>query len=193
LKNQNTNTKIIKFFLIFTVILLISASFMKIGFAEDDEDDEDDDDEDRAKNLGVAAFGLFGISLIYVFLFQIMLLTMKLNKDKERNVKFKERYMKFFKVVRKPLQWVHYLTGGTAIVLLAIHGLGMLPEDNTQAVLGIITGSFLAFYALTGVIIKVVLAKAKRAKKLKKYLFIIHRSLILIFIVLAIHIAHVAD
>lgn len=192
MKNQNTNTKFVKFLLIFTVFLLISASFMKIGFAEDDEDDEDDD-EDRAKNLGVAAFGLFGISLIYVLLFQIMRLTMKLNKDKERNVKFKEGYLKFFKVVRKPLQWVHYLTGGTAIVLLAIHGLGMLPEDNTQAVLGIITGSFLAFYALTGVIIKVVLARAKRAKKLKKYLLIIHRSIILIFIVLAIHIAHVAD
>ncbi|TFG20737.1 MAG: hypothetical protein EU530_02260 [Promethearchaeota archaeon] len=69
----------------------------------------------------------------------------------------------------------------------------MLPEDNEQALLGIITGSFLAFYVLTGLIIKVVLAKAKKAKKLKKYLYFVHRSLLVIFAVLVIHIAHVAS
>lgn len=187
LKNQDKTRKIVIYVLVFSLFLLVAwLGFSKFGVAAEWEDDD-------VKNLGVAAFGLFAISLMYVFFFQIMRLTLKLNKEKERNVKFKEGYMKFFKVVRKPLQWVHYLAGGTAIVLLAIHGIGMLPEDNEQAVLGIVTGSFLAFYILTGLIIKVVLAKAKRAKKLKKYLFFIHRSLILIFIVLAIHIAHVAD
>ena len=150
-------------------------------------------EDDDIKNLGVAALGLFSLGLIYVFFFQIMRLTLKLNKEKERNVVFKANYQKFFKVVRKPLQWLHYLAGTAAIVLLAIHGIGMLPEDNEKAVLGIVTGSFLAFYVLTGFIIKIILAKAKKAKKLKKYLFFIHRSLIVILIVLGIHIAHVAS
>ncbi len=52
---MNKNTKFIKIALIFTVFLLITASFMKLGVAEDDEDEEDeedDDDEDRAEDSG---------------------------------------------------------------------------------------------------------------------------------------------
>ena len=188
MKNQYNSTKFIKIFLVISIFLLISSSLTKLGAAEDE-----DDDEDRAKNLGVAAFGLFAISLVYVFFSQIMRLTMKLNKEKERNAKFKENYMKFFKVIRKPLLIVHYLASGTAIALLAIHGLGMLPEDNEQAVLGIITGSFLALYILTGIIVKFILPKFKKARKLRKYLYFIHRSLIVILVVLAIHLAHVAS
>jgi hypothetical protein len=185
-----TNKKRGYILLAISVFLVISASFMKFGVAEE-EDDEDDDD--KAKDLGVAAFGLFGISLIYPFFFQIQRLTMKLNKDKERNNKIKKGYQKFMKVVRKPLQWIHYLAGLSAIVLLGIHGIGMLPEDNEQALLGIITGSFLLFYVLSGIILKVILPKIKKVTKLKKALFAIHRSLILIIIVLGIHLAHVAD
>ncbi len=183
------NPKNIKIIVVFSIFLLISASLMKLSTAEEDEEDDDD----KTKNLGVAAFGLFGISLIYVFFFQIMRLVMKLNKEKERNAKIKDSYMKFFKVVRKPLQWLHYLAGGTAIILLGIHGLGMLPEDNEKAVLGIITGSFLAFYVLTGIFIKLILPKMKRAKNIRKYLFFIHRSLLLVIIVFGIHLAHVAS
>lgn len=194
MKIQKKSTKLINFFLIFTVFLLISASFLKLGVAEDEEDEEDeeDDDDDKAEDLGVAAFGLFAISLIYPFFFQIMRVTLKLNKEKERNTKFKKGYLKFFNVVRKPLQWSHYLAGMVGIVLLSIHGIGLLSEDDGQAVLGIITGVLLAFYVLSGIIIKVVLVKVRRARKLKKILFYIHRSAILILIVLGIHIAHVA-
>ncbi|TFG20734.1 MAG: hypothetical protein EU530_02245 [Promethearchaeota archaeon] len=88
--------------------------------------------------------------------------------------------------------WAHYLAGTAGIVLIGIHGIGLLSEDDGQAVLGIITGAFLAFYVLTGLIIKVFLLKVKRAKELKKILFILHRSAILILIVLGLHIAHVA-
>ncbi len=121
-----------------------------------------------------------------------MRITLKLNKEKERTNKFKKGYLKFFNVVRKPLQWAHYLAGTAGIVLIGIHGIGLLSEDDGQAVRGIITGVFLAFYVLTGLIIKVFLAKVKRARKLKKVLFFIHRSVVLILIVLGIHIAHVA-
>ena len=186
MKNRVNYQKLVYFILVSMLFLLISIGFVKLGIAGEWEDDD-------AKDMGVAAFGLFGISLIYVFFFQIMRLTLKLNKDKERNVKFKEGYMKFFNAVRKPLQWIHYLAGTTGIILIGIHGIGMLPEDNSQAVLGIITGAFLAFYVLSGLMIKVVLPKVKKARKLKKFLFFIHRSAIPILVVLAIHIAHVAD
>lgn len=186
MKIQAKSKKYLIYTLLIVLFVVVLLSFIQFGAADEWEDD-------NVKNLGVAALSLFSISLIYVFFFQILRLTMKLNKDKERNVKFKENYQKFFKGVRRPLQWLHYLAGATAIVLLAIHGIGMLPEDNEKAVLGIITGSFLAFYVLSGFVIKVILAKAKKAKNLKKYLFFVHRSIIVIFIVLAIHIAHVAS
>ncbi|MHA1109901.1 MAG: hypothetical protein ACTSRE_02275 [Promethearchaeota archaeon] len=172
------------------IFLVITLGFISLGCALGIDIEWEDD---TIKNLGVAAFALFAISLVYVFFSQIMRFTMKLNKEKERNVKFKENYLKFFKVIRKPLLIVHYLASTTAIILLAIHGISMLPENNEQAVLGIITGSFLAFYIITGIIMKFILPKLKKAKNIRKYMYFIHRSLIVILIVLAIHIAHVAS
>jgi hypothetical protein len=188
--NLNTNKKLGKIFLILTLFLLISASFMKFAAAEDEEDEGDEDD--KGKSMGTAAFGLFGISLIYPFFFQIQRVTMKLNKKKERNIKIKQGYQKFLKVVRKPLQWIHYLTALAAIVLFSLHGASMLPEDNEQAVLGIISGSLLLFYAFTGILLKLILPKIKNATKFRKVMFAIHTSFILIMIALGILFAHVA-
>lgn len=69
-------------------------SLSKLGLAAEWEDDD-------VKNMGVAALGLFSISLIYVFFSQIMRLTLKLDKEKERNIKFKGGYLKILQSSKK--------------------------------------------------------------------------------------------
>ena len=156
------------------------------------EDEEDNDFKDRAKNLGVAALGLFSVSILYVFFYQMFINSKKIlpknDKFEERRAKIQKTFLK----VKKPLSLLHFFAGGTAIILLIIHGATLIVEGNIKAILGFTTASFYLFLGTTGIIIKVVLKKLKKPKKLRRTLFKTHTNLILFILIISLHIAHIA-
>ena len=171
------------FLFLFTVSL--SVSFIT---AEDGEEGDDDSGGD----LGVAAIALFSIGALYVIIFQIFLLSTKLPKDQERYVKFKKGMMEFHKKIRKPLSLLHYFAGIAALIILIIHGNALIDKGEDRAIYGIITASFLAFFVISGAIIKLLKGKSQVSKTLKKVLFKVHTNIIVFLIVVAIHLVHIS-
>jgi len=159
---------------------------------EDEDEDGDDDFKDGAKNMGVAALGLFSASIIYIFFYQTFINSKKIlpknDKFDERRAKIQKTFLK----VKKPLSLLHFFAGGTAIILLLIHGATLIVEDNIKAILGLTTASFYLFLGTTGIIIKVVLKKLKKPIKLRRTLFKTHTNLILFILIISFHIAHIA-
>ena len=156
------------------------------------EDGEDDDLKDRAKNLGIVAISLFSVSILYVIFYQTFINSKKIlpknDKFEERRAKIQKTFLK----VKKPLSLLHFFAGGTAIILLAIHGATLIVEGNVKAILGLTTASLYLFLGTTGIIIKVVLKKLKKPKKLRRTLFKTHTNLILFILIISFHIAHIA-
>ena len=186
---QALNKSYLKIFLIVLIFTLGVICVSSIAVAEDE---EEDDFKDRAKNLGVAALGLFSVSIIYVFFHQTFINSKKIlpknDKFEERRAKIQKTFLK----VKKPLSLLHFFAGGTAIILLIIHGATLIVEGNIKAILGLTTASLYLSFGITGIIIKVVLKKIKRLKKLRKPLFKFHTSLIIFIIIISLHIAHIA-
>lgn len=186
---QALNKRSLKIVLVFVIFALGLVCLSSIGVAEDE---DDDDFKDRAKNLGVAALGLFSASIIYVFFYQIFINSKKIlpknDKFDERRAKIQKTFLK----VKKPLSLIHFFAGGTAIILLLIHGTTLIVEGNIKAILGLTTASLYLSFGITGLIIKVVLKKFKKPKKLRRTLFKFHTSLIVFIIIISLHIAHVA-
>ena len=178
--------EVVLFLTIFTLgVICVSSTVVA-------EDGEDDDFKDRAKNLGVAALGLFSVSIIYVFFYQTFINSKKIlpknDKFEERRAKIQKTFLK----VKKPLSLLHFFAGGTAIILLIIHGATLIVEGNIKAILGLTTASFYLFLGTTGIIIKVVLKKLKKPKKLRRTLFKTHTNLILFILIISLHIVHIA-
>ncbi len=172
--------------------MIFTLGIMCVSSTAVAEDEDEDDFKDRAKNLGVAALGLFSVSIIYVFFYQTFINSKKIlpknDKFDERRAKIQKTFLK----VKKPLSLLHFFAGGTAIILLIIHGATLIVEGNVKAILGLTTASLYLAFGITGLIIKVVLKKIKRLKKLRKSLFKFHTSLIIFLIIISLHIAHVA-
>ncbi len=178
--------EVVLFLTIFTLgVICVSSTVVA-------EDGEDDDFKDRAKNLGVAALGLFSVSIIYVFFYQTFINSKKIlpknDKFEERRAKIQKTFLK----VKKPLSLLHFFAGGTAIILLLIHGATLIVEGNIKAILGLTTASLYLIFGITGITIKVVLKKIKKLKKLRRTLFKFHTSLIIFIIIISLHIAHIA-
>ena len=178
--------EVVLFLTIFTLgVICVSSTVVA-------EDGEDDDFKDRAKNLGVAALGLFSVSIVYVFFYQTFINSKKIlpknDKFEERRAKIQKTFLK----VKKPLSLLHFFAGGTAIILLLIHGATLIVEGNIKAILGLTTASLYLFFGITGITIKVVLKKIKKLKKLRKPLFRFHTSLIIFITIISLHIAHIA-
>jgi len=186
---QALNKRYLKVLLILMIFALGLICVSSIAVAEDE---EDDDFKDRAKNMGVAAIGLFSVSIIYVFFYQTFINSKKIlpknDKFEERRAKIQKTFLK----VKKPLSLLHYFAGFTAIILLIIHGTSLIGEGNIKAILGLTTASIYLFFGTTGIIIKVVLKKLKRLKKLRRTLFKIHTNLIIFILILSFHIVHIA-
>jgi len=181
--------KVALFLLIFALGVICMSSTI---VAQEEEDEDDDDFKDRAKNMGVAALGLFSVSIIYVFFYQTFINSKKIlpknDKFEERRAKIQKTFLK----VKKPLSLLHFFAGGTAIILLLIHRATLIVEGNIKAILGLTTASFYLFLGTTGIIIKVVLKKLKKPKKLRRTLFKTHTNLILFILIISFHIAHIA-
>ena len=186
---QALNKRYLEVVLILTIFTLGVICVSSTVVAEDE---EDDDFKDRAKNLGMVALGLFSVSIIYVFFYQTFINSKKIlpknDKFEERRAKIQKTFLK----VKKPLSLLHFFAGGTAIILLLIHGATLIVEGNIKAILVLTTASFYLFLGITGIIIKVVLKKLKKPKKLRRSLFKTHTNLILFILIISFHIAHIA-
>ena len=186
---QALNKRYLEVVLILMIFTLGVICVSSIAVAEDE---EDDDFKDRAKNLGMVAIGLFSVSILYVFFYQTFINSKKIlpknDKFEERRAKIQKTFLK----VKKPLSLLHFFAGGTAIILLVVHGATLIVEGNIKAILGLTTASLYLIFGITGIIIKVVLKKLKRLKKLRRTLFKFHTSLIIFIIIISLHVAHVA-
>ncbi|MHA1507400.1 MAG: hypothetical protein ACTSO6_01705, partial [Promethearchaeota archaeon] len=111
---QALNKISLKLVLVFTIFAFGLVYVSSTAVAEDE---DDDDFKDRAKNLGVAALGLFSASIIYVFFYQTFINSKKIlpknDKFEERRAKIQKTFLK----VKKPLSLLHFFAGGTAIIL----------------------------------------------------------------------------
>jgi len=172
----------------------IPDSNMKLIMQEEEEEDEGDDDGlfDGAGDLGVAAIVLFGIGCLYVIVFQGFMLSKKLLPDNERNNVFKKKYQEFFIKVRRPLYYVHWLAGVGAISVLTFHMIGLVTTGEEPVLIGIITTILYVFYIVSGAIVKLPLAFLKKLGKFRLVLGKIHRSLLLFFVIIAIHAVHIS-
>ena len=179
---QALNKRYLEVVLILTIFTLGVICVSSTVVAEDEEDDD----------FGMVALGLFSVSIIYVFFYQTFINSKKIlpknDKFEERRAKIQKTFLK----VKKPLSLLHFFAGGTAIILLLIHGATLIVEGNIKAILGLTTASFYLFLGITGIIIKVVLKKLKKPKKLRRSLFKTHTNLILFILIISFHIAHIA-
>lgn len=166
------------------VVTCVSQSVVANG-------DDDDDFKDTAKIFGIAAISLFLVSIIYVVFYQTFINS---KKFLPKNDKFEERRAKIqktFLMVKKPLSFIHYFAGLTALTLLIIHGASLIGEGNMKAYLGLTTASFYLTFVILGILIKVVLKKLKRLKKLRRPLFKVHTNLVFLILIIILHIIHI--
>lgn len=186
---RHLNKDYLKLFLISMIITLVFTSVSLTAVANGG--DEDDDFKDRAKNFGVAAIGLFSVSIIYVVFYQTFINSKKILPQNDKFEARRAKIQKLFLKVKKPLSLIHYFAGFTAIILVVIHGLSLIGEGNIKAYLGLTTASFYLFFVILGITIKVVLKKLKRPKKLRRTLFKVHTSLIIFVVIISLHVVHI--
>lgn len=172
-------------------LFILLTNNLTIDADDDDEDDEDDDDfEDISKNLGWASVGLFAVSAIYIVLYQFFRLTRRITEE-SKLYNFKSNYSNFFRTIRKPLLYTHYLAGLAALGILLAHGI-LLADDDTEAVIGWVTAGIYIFYIITGVLLWFKIIHPKRNKKFRKVVLYVHRSMLVFAIAIVIHIVHLA-
>lgn len=172
------------FFMGFFMILQIIPAVLANG---------DDFDDGNARDFGWVAIGLFSLSILYVIFYHSFINSNKLAK---RNPKFeglRDKNRKIFLKVKKPLSYLHYIAGLIAISIILTHGITLIiigESDTLKIILGITTASVYVYYVLLGLMIKIILKKAKKLAKLKMTLYKVHTNLIIIILIGALHIAH---
>ncbi|NHJ46568.1 MAG: hypothetical protein FK733_02155 [Asgard group archaeon] len=185
----NRNKKQLAFIALILALAILLISTVNI-YADDDEDEEDDDDdlEDLSSDLGWASVGLFVVSTIYILFYQFFKLTRRIS-DEGKLANFKTGYGNFFRKIRKPLLYIHYISGLLALGVLLVHGI-LLTNDDSEAVIGWVTAGVYIFYILTGIVLWFKIIPPKKTPKLRKVVLFIHRSLILFVLIVVIHIIH---
>ena len=183
---------LIGFLIIFSIFALAVNSQSVIQYTtqedEDDDDDGDDDGDDLSKALGLTAIILFGVVVSKALIFFIYKYTRKLPDTKESNITFKKNMKIFFMKTRKPLQWIHYIAGSTALILLFIHGFLLRTKSLPRTINGILTAIILTFYVSTGLITKFKLFK--NSKNFKKIIMKIHRNFPFFIFIIIFHLIH---
>lgn len=172
-------------------VFLIASLFVSVSYAQE-EDEEDEVDKGMAQDFGWAAVGLFGVSILYVLFYQFFMNSRRILPKNEKFEKRREVIKKVFLKVRKPLRALHYFAGIIAIGILFTHGISLINQEAEKVIIGLTTASIYLFYVISGIMIKLVLKKSKKGLKLKKFLFKIHTSLLLIALIGTIHLIHIA-
>lgn len=181
----------LKTFFVLLGLILILSLFISVSIAQEEEEDEEDEkDKGMAQDFGWVAVGLFAASIVYVIFYQVFINSRKLLPKNDKFEKRRDTIKKVFLKVRKPLRILHYFAGITAIIILFTHGISLIGEDPEKVVVGLTTATLYLFYVTSGILIKVVLKKSKKALKLKKFLFRVHTSLIILALIGSIHLVH---
>ncbi|UCC18700.1 MAG: hypothetical protein JSV62_11405, partial [Promethearchaeota archaeon] len=94
-----------------------------------------------ARDLGWVALGLLSLVIIYVIFYQLFINSRKIlpknDKFESRRESIKKTYLK----VKKPLSFLHYLAAFIAIIILIIHGVFLIGNQNEAVIIGLIVGS----------------------------------------------------
>ena len=183
---------LILFLLIFGVFALSinSQSVIQYTTQEDGDDDGGDGGDDISKAFGLSAIILFGIVVTKALIFFIYNFSRNLPETKESNIILKRNMKIFFMKTRKPLQWIHYIAGSTAIILLFIHGFLLRTKNLPRTIQGVLTAIILTFYVFSGLITKFKLFK--ESKKFKKWIMKVHRSFPFFIFIIIFHLIHLA-
>lgn len=171
------------------VLLLISSSNSTFG-------DDDDDDEngllggDTAKDIGYVAIGLFSVGMLNVIILYAFKLSRKLLSEEGVSGKVRNFTKKTYLKTRKPLNWLHYILTFSATTIIFLHGLTFINKDDEVGIIGwVATGIFL-LYIVTGIIIKLKIKPFWSSKTARKVINFLHRNLIIIIGVIAVHVIH---
>ena len=176
-------------------LLFFMGFFMILEFIPNVLANGDEFDDSNAGDFGWVAVGLFSLSILYVIFYHSFINSSKLARRNEKFEGLRDINRKIFLKVKKPLSYLHYIAGLIAIGIILTHGITLImigESDTLKIILGIITASVYVYYVLLGLVIKVVLKKAKKLSKLKMTLYKVHTNLIIIMLIGALHIAHLA-
>lgn len=157
-----------------------------------EEDGDDGDDGGIASSFGWAAVGLFGASILYVIFYHGFKISRKILPDNDRFKRLRDFIRDVFIKVRKPLLFLHYFAGITALIILFTHGIALMGFEAGTTIIGWIIAYIYLFYVISGILIKTLFKKVKKAIKLKLFLIKVHNNLIILVIIGLIHIAHLA-
>ncbi|MFW9924693.1 MAG: hypothetical protein ACFFDW_15535 [Candidatus Thorarchaeota archaeon] len=187
---SNLSKKLL-FIILILIIGLIVFQFSIANVSADDEDEGDDDHEGISFDLGWAAVGLLVVSSVYVIFYQTFKLINRFS-DEGRFAEVKNNYGNFFRTIRKPLLYIHYLSGFSALVVLIIHGIILTDGEPSAVAIGWASGAIYIFYILTGILLWLRVKPFWSNKTIRKILYFLHRSLIVFGIIIILHIIHLA-
>jgi hypothetical protein len=173
------------------IIFLFLLGFLSLNILISASVANGSDDNGFAEDLGWAAVGLISIAILYIIFYQLFINSRKILPKNDKFEKRRDTIKKIYLKVKKPLSFVHYFATFTAIIILLIHGTFLVRNENEAVIPGLIAGVFYILFVSIGFLIKVVLKKPKKTVKLKRKLFKVHTSLIILVIIIALTITHI--
>ena len=174
-----------------TIFLLVFITVSSFYVTQVYADDDDEDDDDFGKDLGNVAIGLFAFSTVNIIALYIFRISRKLLGEDEKNLERKKKITNIYQKIRKPLKYIHYVSGLAAVTVLLIHGINLSSSDDFGIIIGWVTAGVYLLYVLTGLLIWLKVKPFWSSNKAKKILNKFHRSLILFLGVIIVHIVHV--
>ena len=170
-------------------IIALSRPLISNVFADDNDEDENDDE---GGELGTVAIGLFAFSTVNIIALYIFRFSKKFfSGEDEKNAERRKKIVIFYQKIRKPLNYIHYVSGLAALIVLFIHGIQLTSSDDFEIIIGWIVAGIYVLYILTGLVIWLKIKPFWSNNTSKKWLNRFHRSIIFFATVIIVHIIHV--
>ncbi|MCG3259661.1 MAG: hypothetical protein H7644_07940 [Candidatus Heimdallarchaeota archaeon] len=177
------------FFSLLSISLILALSYTQ---AKDDDDDGIGlIGDDLAKDIGTIAIGLFAAGMLNVIVLFVYKFTRKFLNDEGKTGKIKRTTREVYLKTRKPLNYLHYLLTLAATTIIILHGIEFIQKEQEVGIFGWVAVGIFLFYIVTGAIIKLKIKPLWTSKKGRSILNKLHRSLLILLIVIAVHIVHV--
>ncbi|MHA1219442.1 MAG: hypothetical protein ACTSSN_03860 [Candidatus Heimdallarchaeaceae archaeon] len=177
------------FFSLLSISLILALSYTQ---AKDDDDDGIGlIGDDLAKDIGTIAIGLFAAGMLNVIVLFVYKFTRKFLNDEGKTGKIKNFTRKVYLKTRKPLNYLHYLLTLAATTIIILHGIEFIQKEQEIGIFGWVAVAIFLFYIVTGAIIKLKIKPFWTSKRGRKILNKLHRSLLVLLAVIAVHIVHV--
>lgn len=190
-KQRKSKFLYLLFFSLLSISLILALSYIQ---AKDDDDNDDGIGligDDLAKDIGTIAIGLFAAGMLNVIVLFVYKFTRKFLNDEGKTGKIKRTTREVYLKTRKPLNYLHYLLTLAATTIIILHGIEFIKKEQEVGIFGWVAVGIFLFYIVTGAIIKLKIKPFWTSKRGRKILNKLHRSLLILLAVIAVHIVHV--